>query len=307
MHVLKPVETKTNHPSYGTAAKANPFICVTCYEPALQPAKEGLRCNACELVYPIINGIPILLPLSEREKLATTVDDHLVSLDEVQQVYDRAYQHDGIMGTDLDKQYDKVTKQTLMRFAEPLAGKRVLDIGTGVGNLWDYMPLNVEGYALEVSRVGMTKAIQRHPHLTGSVSVAEYLPYPDAFFDMVIAADTMEHTFDPTRSLTEIWRVLKPGGVFSASLPVCNSLRKWGWNRLVRQPWQLGLVARLGWILIRRTLLFGNPTFQPIDRDKDAQEWVKLMEEANLTVVKVLEWPEPPRIPITYLIHAVKE
>lgn len=283
-----------------------PFVCVACHKTILSQVGENLVCRSCGASYPIINHIPILLPPDGRGSLVATVDGREVSLDEVQHVYDRAYQHDGLMGTDLDREYDEATKRTLLGFAAPLAGKRLLDVGTGVGSLWDYVPADVEGHALDVSLVGMSKAIQRRPHLTVSVSAAEVLPYPDTFFDVVVAADTIEHTFNPEHSLSEIRRVLRPGGDLCASFPVCDSLRKWGWNRLVRQRPQLGLVIRLGWVLLKRVLLFGRPIFQPIDRDKDAREWVALIEELGLSVAEVVEWPGPPQVPIVYLVHAVR-
>ncbi|WP_386071214.1 methyltransferase domain-containing protein [Tahibacter sp. UC22_41] len=38
------------------------------------------------------------------------------------------------------------------------------------------------------------------------------LPYPDAHFDTVLAGGTLEHVPNDGASLTELWRVLKPGG-----------------------------------------------------------------------------------------------
>lgn len=38
------------------------------------------------------------------------------------------------------------------------------------------------------------------------------LDYPDAYFDGVLAGGTLEHVPNDSASLTELWRVLKPGG-----------------------------------------------------------------------------------------------
>jgi SAM-dependent methyltransferase len=230
--------------------------------------------------------------------------DHTISLVEIQGVYDRAYQHEDLMGTDLDPEYDATTKQRLLAFAAPLTGKRVLDLGTGIGSLWDHVPPDVIGFALDPSLVGIVKTKSRHPELTVSVSIAESIPYKDGYFDAVIAADTIEHTLSPAQSLKEICRVLRPGGHFCGSLPTRDSLRKWGWNHFVKQRPNLRLAARLIWVLIRRTLLFGRPDFQPLDRDKDISEWLGLIGASGLTVVSVEEWPSAPQIPIVYLVHA---
>jgi SAM-dependent methyltransferase len=50
-------------------------------------------------------------------------------------------------------------------------------------------------------------------------NVDEGLPYPDAAFDAVAAIEVMEHTRAPYRVLTEIARVLRPGGALVFSVP----------------------------------------------------------------------------------------
>jgi ubiquinone/menaquinone biosynthesis C-methylase UbiE len=45
------------------------------------------------------------------------------------------------------------------------------------------------------------------------------LPFPDASFDCVIISEVLEHLHEDARALTEISRVLKPGGVLAASVP----------------------------------------------------------------------------------------
>ena len=42
----------------------------------------------------------------------------------------------------------------------------------------------------------------------------EQLPFPDGSFDVVIATSVLEHVVDVDRSLAEVHRVLRPGGVF---------------------------------------------------------------------------------------------
>jgi SAM-dependent methyltransferase/uncharacterized protein YbaR (Trm112 family) len=277
------------------------FACPECRNLPLAKGQSYLECQPCQVQFPLKDGVPYLFPVRQ---LAATVDGRSVSLDDLRQTYDTVYKHDGLMGTDLDGHYDKMTKSQLLAFAQTLSGKRVLDLGTGVGKLWDYAPADVIGYALDPSHVGASKARLRHPNLTVSASVGENLPYPDDFFDVVIAADTMEHTFSPEETLAEIRRVLKPGGVFSASFPVPDSLRKWGRNQVVQGRFDPRFFFRLLYILLKRIWLFGRATFQPIDRDMNAQEWVALVESNGFVVRRIIEWPDAPQSPLVYLVHA---
>lgn len=278
----------------------SPFWCIACQQAHLQTQTNNLTCPACTTTFPIRNGIPLLLPSpTQQTKLAQAG----INLPDLQAIYDKAYFHDGLMGTDLDKTYDKTTKQALLAFAEPLTNKAILDVGTGMGKLWDYVPAGTKAYALDPSPVGIKAAQTRHPHLTASVSIAEHLPYPDNHFDIVLAADTLEHTLSPTQALAEIRRVLKPNGLLCASLPIPNSLRKWGWNQFIRQR-NLRLILRLIYIFLKRAWLFGRPDFQPIDRDYQLAEWVNKIQTAGFTVDQQHTWPPPPQIPIVYLIRA---
>ncbi|MEN6615118.1 MAG: methyltransferase domain-containing protein, partial [Syntrophorhabdus sp.] len=51
--------------------------------------------------------------------------------------------------------------------------------------------------------------------------VLEGLPYPDSTIDMIRADDFLEHIpiGKTVQVITEIWRVLKPGGIFESSTP----------------------------------------------------------------------------------------
>lgn len=277
------------------------FGCPTCMCFPLEMNGSTWHCRRCGADYSTWGAVPILFP---KEGISAEVDGKHFSLDDVREIYDTAYLYDGLMGTDFDKTYDEVTKKTLLSFAEPLQGKRVLDLGTGSGNLWQYVPDDVEGYAVDLSPVGVAKAIERFPRLVASAAVAEHLPFLDDFFDVVVAADALEHTFDPEKTLSEIRRVLRPGGILSASFPIPDSLRKWGWNQLVTRRFNPKLLISLAGVIVNRIRLFGKATFQPIDRDLEDREWLAILDGAGFTTRQLTRWPEAPETPIVYLVHA---
>jgi SAM-dependent methyltransferase len=56
--------------------------------------------------------------------------------------------------------------------------------------------------------------------LTGALrGDATRLPFPDATFDVVITSEVLEHIQDDVTAITEMVRVLRPGGRFAATVP----------------------------------------------------------------------------------------
>lgn len=114
------------------------------------------------------------------------------------------------------------------------AGMRVLDLGCGRGRhlhalYWNETPLDVVGVDLSHGEVKAAldgffelpppepKSDRRSAVL--SAGDAARLPFPDASFDRVICSEVLEHVPDPDAVLAEISRILKPGGLFAASVP----------------------------------------------------------------------------------------
>jgi SAM-dependent methyltransferase len=67
------------------------------------------------------------------------------------------------------------------------------------------------------------------------------LSYNDATFDLVLHSDTIEHVPDIRRALSELWRVLKPGGAMIFSIPIGRD----GRDTLVRAKFQGGQIKHV--------------------------------------------------------------
>jgi 2-polyprenyl-6-hydroxyphenyl methylase/3-demethylubiquinone-9 3-methyltransferase len=99
------------------------------------------------------------------------------------------------------------------------AGKRVLDVGCGGGFTTEFLAQRgavVSG--LDPSQK-LIAAADRHARETGKkieyrVGKSEQLPFDDASFDIVTCVDVLEHVESPARAVSEVHRVLAPGGVF---------------------------------------------------------------------------------------------
>ena len=116
---------------------------------------------------------------------------------------------------------------------------RVLDIGCGAGNMpkaiKHYRP-DLEVWGTDLSQQAIRVA-EKHPEGAKFVPAAgERLPFEDGFFDAVTMFDVLEHFPEPEKTLAEIRRVLRPGGLFHLFLP------------LEKQPFTIyALLYRLGW------------------------------------------------------------
>ena len=67
--------------------------------------------------------------------------------------------------------------------------------------------------------------IQRLPHVEKVFDFNERFPFPNNFFNKVVAFHVLEHTKDLNFTIKEVHRVLKPGGLFHAVVPAYTSGR----------------------------------------------------------------------------------
>jgi len=92
-----------------------------------------------------------------------------------------------------------------------LGGRRVLDVGCGIGMYTDafrrYTP-HVFGVEIEFERA------QEARNRTAGVVVAlgEALPFSNATFDVVFSHEVIEHVADDRQTVAEMVRVCRPGG-----------------------------------------------------------------------------------------------
>ena len=71
-------------------------------------------------------------------------------------------------------------------------------------------------------RVAARNLAEENVLLDGVEGTAECLPFPDATFDVVVAAHVIEHVARPLRAMAEIERVLRPGGRAVLMLTRCG-------------------------------------------------------------------------------------
>ena len=175
--------------------------------------KEGrgfFQCNEDRLVY--IN------PQPEREDLQEIYDtygkEHFVLPDSIAAIWE----------------YPDYRK----RFLEFRRLNRLLEIGAAAGGFllccekdgWD-------AYGVELSAISSRFAREQQGLnvVTGTLHDAKFA---SGFFDVAVAWQTLEHVPNPREVVTEVFRILRPGGFFVLSVPCWNGLS----IRLLREKYR---------------------------------------------------------------------
>lgn len=100
------------------------------------------------------------------------------------------------------------TKQ-LKRLIENFGRGNVLDVGCGGGRIKKWLPIGAHYTGMDaVEGLGVDVAGDVHD-----------LPFEDAVFDTVLCTSVLEHVSDERRVVSEMYRVLKPGGRVIVTIP----------------------------------------------------------------------------------------
>ena len=161
----------------------------------------------------------------------------------------------------------------------PLAGRRVLDLGCGVGEyVRAFARAGALAFGCDVERARLAEGRARG---AGGLAAGagEALPYAGGAFDVVVLNEVIEHVADEAATLREVRRVLAPGGRAVIFAP----------NRLY--PFETHGVY------LGRRYVFGNIPFvnwlprrwrdrlAPHARAYGAGDWPPLLEAAGLEAV----------------------
>nr|WP_144010184.1 class I SAM-dependent methyltransferase [Prochlorococcus marinus] len=183
------------------------------------------NCDLKKKIFPIYNGIPILLPIGNEKCIFKDID----SYEHMNAGYSRR-------DANISKKFNfnkrlrniiyGINKQTINNYRKLIKllnnESRILIIGggsegRGMDEFFEYISaLNIKVESLDV-------------YLSDNIDIiadAHYLPYSDFSFDVVIIQAVLEHCLDPSTVVQEIYRVLKEGGTVYAETPFLQNVHE---------------------------------------------------------------------------------
>jgi ubiquinone/menaquinone biosynthesis C-methylase UbiE len=155
----------------------------------------------------------------------------VVPLAEIRRSFNAAAEDDEHFPSHIDPRIYHV--QLLLRYFGPLNGARVLDVGCGKGRF--ARVLKEQNAEAKLVAFDLAEAMLRFvpagiARTSGSMTA---LPYRSGSFDAVYATESLEHAVDTEAAVSEMCRVLKPGGKLAI---IDKNSEHWG--RLETPAWE---------------------------------------------------------------------
>jgi len=137
----------------------------------------------------------------------------------VQNVFDQVYDQYDLMNDFMSLGVHRLWKKDLLNMMNPSSNQKLIDVACGTGDIAKLFLNNVnkKSYVTCVDpNIGMIKKgkekLKKFNNLNWVVASAEKLPMDINSFDFYTISFGLRNTKDLNRSLSEAYRVLKPGG-----------------------------------------------------------------------------------------------
>jgi ubiquinone/menaquinone biosynthesis C-methylase UbiE len=221
----------------------------------LEPGSgDGLACPACRRSFPFHDGIlDMLPPLEGNNRVAADFYNG--------PLWPRFRFWEWF--TFLCNGGERRARRKVMRHLPNLSGTRLLEVAIGDGANLPLVPEDCQVWGNDVSAVQLAACRRRFPgrNLRLFLGEAEALPFRDHAFDNVLSFGAFNYFNDPLKSLKEMARVVRPGGV----IVVADELPSLP-NRMIGR-W-IGLPQLDRWIL-SRFMHLGPEFTDMVDRHRD--------------------------------------
>jgi SAM-dependent methyltransferase len=176
---------------------------------ACEAAMEGSEsCPCCGTTFPVESGIlEAIGPLSGTNRIAAQFYDG--PLWSRFRFWEQVFLW--FQGVGVRRGRWKVLRHLPLEAAGPL---RVLEVGIGDGENLALLPGSWEVFGVDIARGRLSACLARHPSMWGRLAWAEgeRLPFLDGAFDVVFTVGGLNYFRDPAAVLSEMRRVVRPGG-----------------------------------------------------------------------------------------------
>ena len=143
---------------------------------------------------------------------------------------------------------------------------KMLEVGCGLAEILKYIPEDIEYCGIDPVEYAIEKCKKEYPQRNFLIGRAEKLPFGDNVFDLVLSIRALEMLEDPRAGLSEMARVVRPGGFVILEAP--NFELPWSRVRSFRHYGKIDKVAlriKRFWVLFLRN--FGILSFRTIPQN----------------------------------------
>ena len=139
----------------------------------------------------------------------------------VQSVFDQVYDQYDLMNDLMSLGIHRIWKKTLLNMMSPSSSHKLVDVASGTGDIAKLFLNKVDKLAhvtcVEPNKGMIKKAkekLNKYENLKWIISSAEKLPIKSDMFDFYTISFGLRNTKNLDKTLSEAYRVLKPGGRF---------------------------------------------------------------------------------------------
>ncbi|MDP3941484.1 MAG: class I SAM-dependent methyltransferase [bacterium] len=191
------------------------------------------------------------------------IDDH----DQLEEIWHQVpadyYQH-GVETNMLQRKWHMGKLQVTLGLLKQHAPKKILDVGSASG--WFLSELkkrypNAGCVGVDVYIPAIDYAKKTYPNISFRMADAHKLPFKDNSFDVVVCTEVLEHVVHPEEVISEIERILRPGGIAIVEMDSGNMLFKlvwYWWTNLRHGVWKDSHIHVFNATILERLLKCGT-------------------------------------------------